>query len=168
MLAAWKRFDLAPGESIGTAFGDFRVGAQVASGTVLDHRTVAADAHYGDIYTFGLTNGIPTLSSASGATRNQIQVFNGLDGPDAAAIRVTIYRDYAPWAGDDVPPQYHSAYTPSSQLFAYASKPITGGSSALVMEPVVGRFQPADPVMRLKITPSADGTTIQWASGAAK
>src|SRR6266404_7966930 len=88
MLASWKHFDLGPGESIGGALGSLRLSARVASGTALDHRTVVADANYGDLWTFGLTNGIPTLSGGKSdrVRADQIQVFNGLEGPDAAAI----------------------------------------------------------------------------------
>jgi hypothetical protein len=165
MLAAWKHFDLGPGESIGTAFGAIRIGARVASGTVLDHRTVVADAHYGDVWTFGLTNGIPTLTEGNRAMPNAIQVSNGLDGPAATAISVTFYQDCAPCISFEVPPRQNSSFTFSNQLFAYASKPIADGSSALVIEPIAGKFQLTNEKLRIKLTPSADGTTIQWDSG---
>ena len=164
MLAAWKHFDVGPGESIGAALGSLRLAARVASGTALDHRTVVADANYGDLWTFGLTNGIPTLSGGKGVRVDQIQVFNGLDGPSAAAISVTFYWDYAPWITYEVPPQFNRVFAFGKQLFAYASKPITDGSSALVFEPIAGKVQLTGDV-GLKITPSADGTTIRWANG---
>jgi hypothetical protein len=161
MLAAWKRFDLGPGESAGTAMGALRVGARVSSGTVLDHRTVVADANLGDLWTYGLKDGIPALTGGKGINPNQIQVLNELQGPDAATINVTIYWDYAPWIATDVMPQFNSVFSVSSQLFAYASKPIVDGSSALVFEPVAGNALLTGDV-RLKLVPSGDGTTIQW------
>ncbi len=168
MLAAWKHFDLGPGESIGAALGALRIGARVTHGSVLDHRTVVAGANYGDTWTFALTNGIPTLSGGGDAMRgvaNGIQVFNALDGPDAPAIELTFYWDYAPWIGFEVPPQRSAVFSFTNQLFAYASKPIAGDSSALVIEPVTGKFLLANEPVRLKLTPSADGAGIQWASG---
>jgi hypothetical protein len=166
MLTAWKHFDLGPGESIGAAFGTLRIGARVAYGSVVDHRTVVADVQYGDVWTFGLTNGIPALSGGSGAMPGAVQVFNGLNGPDAAAITVTCYWDYAPWISFEVPPQFNRSFTFMNQLFAYASKPIADAGSARVIEPAVGKFQALSQHVRLKITPSADGTEIQWANGA--
>jgi hypothetical protein len=165
MLAAWKRFDLGPGESVGAALGSLRIGASVASGSVLDHRTVAADIQIGDAWNFGLTNGIPALSSGDGARPGAVKVFNGLKGPNAAAVGFTFYRDYAPWAGLEVAPQFNSLFAFVNQMFAYASKPIAGGSSALVIEPIVGKFELTNEAIRLKLTPSTDGATVQWTSG---
>jgi hypothetical protein len=168
MLAAWKHFDLGPGESVGTSLGVFRVGAHVARGSVLDHRTVVADDPFDHIWTFGLTNGIPTLSGGDPPPRGQIQVVNRLEGPDAQAISVTFYRDYAPWDGADVLPNQGIAYSFRNVLFAYASKPISGGTSALVIEPVVGTFESIGQDAHLKLSPSADGTTVQWSSVGAR
>jgi hypothetical protein len=168
MLAAWKHFDLGPGESAGTSLGVFRVGAHVARGSVLDHRTVVADDPYDHIWTFGLTNGIPALTGGDAPPRGQIQVVNGLDGPDAEAVSVTFYRDYAPCDNGDALPHQTIVYSALNVLFAYASKPISGGTSALVMEPVVGTFESLGQDVHLKLSPSADGTTVQWSSVGAR
>lgn len=167
MLAAWKHFDLGPGESAGTAVGSVRIGARVANGSEFDHRTVVADVNYGDVWTLGATNGILTLTGPIGAgPENEIRVINALDGPNAPAVHVTLYWDYAPWLGFDAQPQRIVAFTPMNQLYAYASKPIVDGSSALVMEPVYDRIRFTDPGVRLKLSPSPDGATVQWTMGA--
>ncbi|MEO8128025.1 MAG: hypothetical protein ABJF23_02920 [Bryobacteraceae bacterium] len=163
LLTAWKHFDLGPGESIGTALGGLRIGARIAQGSMRDHRTVVADAQFGEKWTVGMTNGIPALSSGAGAPPNGIQVQNGLDGSEAAVILVTLYWDYAPWFSFEVSPGYQTVYSFTNQLFAYASTPIAGGGSALVMEPAAGKFSLPGGAVRLKLTPTADGTTIQWA-----
>jgi hypothetical protein len=164
LLAAWKHFDLGPGESVGAALGALRVGVRAAYGSALDHRTVVADVNYGDICTYELTGGIPALSVQTGAMPGTIQVLNGLSGPDASIITVTFYWDYSPWTSYEVSPQFRSAFTFVNQLFAYASKPITDGSSALVIEPDFGKFQGLSQDVKLKITPSDDGTEIQWSA----
>ena len=136
MLAAWKLFDLGPRESAGTALGTLQPGARVASGTALDHRTVKADTKYGDLWTFGITNEMPALSGRKGVNPCQVQVLNGLDGPDAAAVSVTLYQIIL----RGLPrmfPQLNEAYLLGNRLSAYASKPIIGGSSALIFEPVL-------------------------------
>lgn len=93
ILTALKHFDLGAGESIGTAFGAVRIGARLASGNGMDHRTVTTDAQYGDLCVFGLTKGIPTLSIETGATYGNFSVSNGLDGPTAGAISVTVHHN---------------------------------------------------------------------------
>jgi hypothetical protein len=163
MLSAWKHFDLGPGETAGTATGPLRVGARVGSGTALDHRTVVADANLEDRWTYGLKDGIPTLTGGKGGYPNQVQVSNALSGPDAAAIKVTIFWDYSPWISTDVAPQFNATVAVSNRMFAYASKPIVDGSSALVFEPVAGEFQLSGDAC-LKLIPSSDGTTVQWES----
>jgi hypothetical protein len=165
LLSAWKHFDIGPGESTGTALGGLRIGARIAEGSVLDHRTVVADAQFGEQWKFELIDGVPTLSGGPGAPGGSIQVHNGLNGSDAKAILVTVYWDYAPWLSFEVQPGSDVVYSIVNQLFAYASTPIADGRSALVIEPVSGQFLLNADAVRLKITPSPDGTTIQWAIG---
>jgi hypothetical protein len=103
-LTAWKYFDLGPGASIGTVDGDFQISVRVSRIVhAVDHRTVFAEANYGDAFRVELADGIPILSRTR-TSRNSINVVNGVTGPQSSVIDVTLYRDYAPLLNREVSP----------------------------------------------------------------
>lgn len=165
MLSAWKHFDLGPGESRGAALSRLRLGIRIAEGSALDHRTVAADMNLGDRWNVNLKDGIPVLTAAGSGAAGSIEVFNGLTGAEAAFVTVTIYRDYAPWGSFQVMPGFTQRYQPAQRLSICASTPVGGEDSPLVLEPAVASIILSGEDTRLSITPSADGSSIQWTNG---
>ncbi len=165
MLTAWKHFDLDPGESRGTAVTSLRLGIRIAEGSALDHRTVAADVNLGDRWSVEMKDGIPVLTSGRAISPGSIEVFNGLSGAEAAFVTVTIYRDYAPWASFQVMPGFTQLYQPTQRLSVFASTPVGGDDAPLVLEPAVASVILSGEDTQLSITPSADGSSIQWTNG---
>src|SRR5258708_7660203 len=83
-LTAWKYFDLGPGASIGTVDGDFQIGVHVSRIVHgVDHRTVFAEANFGDAFRVELTDGIPILSR-NRTSSDSLDVVNGATGPQAS------------------------------------------------------------------------------------
>jgi hypothetical protein len=160
-LTAWKYFDLGPGATIGTVDGDFQVGVRVSRIVHgVDHRTVFAEANFGDAFRIELTDGIPVLSRTQ-ISADSLDIVNGVTGPQSSVIGVTLYRDYAPLLNREVPPNGQESFAYPTGFCCYTSMPFTRGDEALALEPVVGTVDLREPGnLRLQLLPA--GSMIQW------
>lgn len=160
-LTAWKVFDLGPGVSIGTVDGDFQIGVRVSRIVHgVDHRTVMAEASYGDAFRVDLTNGIPVLTrTATG--HDSLEVVNGLSGPQSYPVDVALYRDYAPLLNREVPAGSGVAFPHPAEFYCYASMPFERDDEALALEPIGGKVDLGIPGnIKLQIVPA--GSMVHW------
>ncbi|MEO8128024.1 MAG: hypothetical protein ABJF23_02915 [Bryobacteraceae bacterium] len=160
-LTAWKYFDLGPGAGIGTVDGDFQLSVHVSSIVHgVDYRTVFSEAGFGDAFRVEFADGIPVLSRSQ-TDGEGLDVVNGTTGPQASALAVTLYRDYAPLLQREVPVNGHEQFVFPAELFCYASMPFSGETEALALEPTIGRLDLREAGnLRLGLVPAGSG--IQW------
>ena len=144
MLAAWKRFDLGAG---GYGFRHVPHECPRCLRSVLDREEGRGS--------------VGETESPHTAVRN---VRGHSMDPMPRRFNLTFYWDYSPWISYEISPQASNSFTFVNRVFAYASKPIIDGGSALAMGPVAGEFPLTNRAVRLKLTPSADGSKIQRAS----